>query len=188
MFSVRKRSVYQTISHCIGAFFFSILLACSSQPTSSVKAQRESSQIAGVVGSAAEISNQAHDERDGQLEQSPVQSEAIEHSPSELSVRPAILLDRSYTLQIGLYDHREEATAVVLEHQLNAEEAGIAIVTVEGSQKYLLAYGIYVNKETAEIEARQIEDRLKASVEIVLLAEIEAISETVDDTPTIRTF
>ena len=121
-------------------------------------------------------------------DESALQTEAIEEKAPNLSVRPAVILDRSYTIQIGLYDRREDAVAVVTEHQLDSDEAGIAVVTIDGVQKYLLAYGIYSSEEAAEVVVRQLEMRIPASLKIALLSEIEAISQTLDETPEIRTF
>lgn len=184
---VRRERFSQTIWHCFGALLISLLLSCSSQATKLAQPDHESAQ--GIsTSSVGRISETEQGERGDLSEQGSLQVEPIEPPASELSARPAILLDRSYTLQIGIYDRREEANSIVAKHQLNAEEAGIAIVTIEGSQKYLLAYGIYGDKSTAQIEAQKIETQIEAAVEIVLLEEIEAMSEIVDKAPAVRAF
>ena len=117
-----------------------------------------------------------------------LQSEVIESQPPNLSVRPAVILDRSYTIQIGLYDQREDAVAIVTEYQLDSNEAGIAVVTVDGVQKYLLAYGIYSSADAAEVVVRQLEAQIPNGLKVALLSEIEAISQTLDESPEVRTF
>ena len=181
---MRISGAAHTILRLCGAFVAIMLISCATE-TRSRSDSRSPVEDTDIVNSSvvpADSSILDHESVGEGLEQD------FEQPSSDLAVRPAILLDRSYTIQIGLYDHREEATAIVAEHQLVAEEAGIAAVTIDGNRKYLLAYGIYSDEEAAEEIARQMADRLQMSVTVVSLAEVEAISQTVEESPGISTF
>lgn len=118
-------------------------------------------------------------------EESVLASSTEEDGSQPFQVRPALFMDSTFTVQIGIFDDHQSASSFATKNQLEDEQSGIATITVEDQQKYLLAYGIYSSESEAQLVADNIAARLEPLVskelpKVVSLAKIKAISETVN--------
>lgn len=195
---VRLMMGRKIVLHVFGCSLLSFFLAACSSVNSDV-GQKDSSELRqgdSIARSKYESGlpstefNSGEDAPEGEAEnlvaeqeyaQETGSSEHFNGQPASLSVTPVVLLEHSYTIRLGLFEESQEASEFVATHQLVADEAGIAEVTIDGARKFLLAYGVYSDKSDAISVADQLSQRLSGLMQVMSLAEVEMISVPYDD-------
>lgn len=202
------KSIFRLYLHTMSAIFLVVIAVtvggCSSQPSDSSAGSTSSKydellpatdltseEISGGVSQTTDVKGEAQTSRGSEpsLEDSLDQGvgETLEKRP-ELGVKPVVLLNHSFTIQLGYFESSAAASKFVTTHNLDAEVSGIAKVNEGGHTRHLLAYGIYSDKTQAGAVAEQMSQELGRSLKVVSLGEIEAIASVSEESPEITAY